>query len=161
MRNLQSGFVFSELVVTIGVIAILAGFATINLLGTQHKSELSGVVDTLLADVRQQQTQAMVGAAAGTGGATSYGIYFEPSRYTLFSGSSFDPGNLENQVINLPVTARVTGVTVPNGSVMFAAGSGAFINFAADQDSVTVREENSGQQKTFRFNALGVVISIE
>ncbi|MEK7129939.1 MAG: hypothetical protein AAB803_02870 [Patescibacteria group bacterium] len=161
MRSLQSGFVFSELVIAIGVIAILAGFATVNLLGTQHKSELSGVVDTLLADVRQQQTQAMAGAAAGSGGATSYGIYFEPSRYTLFSGPSFDPGNPENQVINLPATAQFTNVTVPNGSVAFAEGSGAFTNFATGQDSLTVREENSGQQKTLRFNALGVVISIE
>lgn len=158
MSRLQAGFIFSELIVALGIFAVLVGLVTVSLLGGQHQNALSGAVDTLIGDLRQQQTQTMVGAG-GYPGALSQGIYFESGRYTLFSGASFNPAEPTNQVINLPTGVVIT-TTLPNSSVVFAAGSGEFANFASGQNTVTLHEGNSGQQKSIQLNQLGVVTAI-
>lgn len=150
MKRSQGGFAFSELIVALGIFGVLLGFVTINVLRTQHQSNLSAVVDTLIADVASQQHRAMVGQASG--------VYFAPDQYTLFSGATFNPGDPGNTVIVLPSGVRIDTITLPNATMLFGAGSGEAGLITSGSDSITVTEQNSGLTKAIRWNRLGVVI---
>lgn len=160
MRTRQDGFAFLELIVVIGVVAVLLGFTTINVLRLQHQSNLSSVADTLIADSRGQQNQAMVGQTPGATTSADHGMFFETTRYTLFAGTAFNPNDPGNTVVNLPSAVRVSSITVPNATVVFTAGSGEAPGVAAGSDTITLTEETSGLTKTIQWNALGVVVDV-
>jgi len=72
----QKGFTFPELVIVMGVVAMLFGLVTFNLLKTQNKADVSSGVQTLVSDMKTQQGKAMMGVA-NQNNPSSYGIYFE------------------------------------------------------------------------------------
>lgn len=158
MKRSQGGFAFSELIVALGIFGVLLGFVTINVLRTQHQSNLSAVVDTLIADVASQQHRAMVGQVPVGIASSDAGVVFAVDRYTLFSGATFNPGDPGNTVIVLPSGVRIDTIALPNATMLFGAGSGEAGLISSGSDSITVTEQNSGLTKAIRWNRLGVVI---
>ncbi|MBI2405010.1 prepilin-type N-terminal cleavage/methylation domain-containing protein [Candidatus Gottesmanbacteria bacterium] len=152
----QSGFTTPELIVVVGIIAVLAGLATVNLLGVARKPTLTATVDTLTSDLRQQQTKAMVGERL-----SSHGVYFGSGQYVLFAGSSYNPGEVSNAAVALEQYVGFSQVSLPNASVVFASGSGEVTNFDPNQHAVTIAHEQSGEQKTIEVNRLGVVTAVQ
>jgi prepilin-type N-terminal cleavage/methylation domain-containing protein len=78
------GFTIVELLVVMGIFAILASLSTLNLSHAQHGSYVNATVDTLVSDLKRQQHKAMIGDTEGRGTASNYGIHFDPSSYVLF-----------------------------------------------------------------------------
>src|SRR3989344_9266975 len=78
-----SGFTLVELMVVMGIFALMLGFTSINLIRPQTQANLDTTVTTLVSDLKEQQIRAMTGD-----GPSDYGVNFEPGRYTLFTGSN-------------------------------------------------------------------------
>jgi len=153
----RQGFTFIEVMVIMGMMAILVGFATINLIGAQRKASLTQTVDTLTADLRGQQTKAMTGQIKNGSVPAGYGIYFETNRYVLFSGSSYNAGDSSNASVPLTPPITVSAVTFPNSRILFATKSGELNGFISGSNTVTLKEGTSGQTKTIHLNQYGVV----
>lgn len=157
-RQHQKGFTIIELMVVIGIIGIILGIITIDLLRTQHTASVSATVDALVADMRLQQTKTMVGTKDTTGNPNSYGIHFSSGSYALFQGTT-DPADSTDFVVS------ATGITfssnLPNGMIVFAQRSGEFSNYVSGTYTITVRNTNGTEQKQLTVNRYGVVTSIQ
>lgn len=142
-----------ELMVALGISAILLSIITINLSGSQRKSSLSSEVNKFVVDFKEQQIKSMVGDGEGTGAANDYGIYIESTKYTLFRGSTYSSSSPSNFVINLSSTFQFTN---PNYQIVFKKGSGEI----SSSTSATLRTTTTNEQKTININKYGVVTAI-
>lgn len=156
----QAGFTLTELIVVMGIMATLFGFATVRLLGVQQKPQLNTVVSTLVSDLKSQQLRAMTGDGGGTGSALSYGIIFSESQYTLFRGSVFSPTDPGNFTVSLLTPIKLTtGLT--DNTIVFNKGNGEIINFSSGGNIISVKNTLSSEQKDIMVNSLGTVVSVQ
>ena len=156
--NFQRGFSLVELIISMTVLAILLGIVTLNLNTAQQNTTNVSTIDTLIADLSQQQIKAMVGDTEGRSTLDNYGIYFNNATYTLFHGA-YSALESTNFSVNLPTTQHFT-TTFPGNQVIFLKGSGEISGFTAGQNTITVANTTSGQQKIIQINRYGVITAI-
>ena len=101
----------------------------------------------------------MTGATQGRSSPDSYGVYFLQDRYVLFHGTSYDPNDSSNFVINLPSNTQITNTTFPNNTAIFSALSGEVLGAPQSGYSVTIKTVNVNDQTTITVNRLGVIIA--
>src|SRR3989344_3525318 len=97
----RSGFTLIEVILVMGIFAILAGFTTINLLRPQQSADLNSTTTTIIADIKQQQARSILGETGGGPVAVVHGIYFENNKYTLFKGLTYSAADPANFVVDL------------------------------------------------------------
>ena len=140
----RAGFTIPELIIVMSVFLLLTGLITSNLVNLQRRTSLSTVITTLISDLKQQQIRAMSGD-----GPSAYGVYLEPNRYTLFTGSIYSAGATDNFSINMD-----GGVTLsPTTQIVFAQRSGE-----TSTTTITVTNTNSNQTKTITINQYGAAL---
>ena len=150
----MKGFTLIEIMVTIGVFAILMLFITVNLVKPQVKYPIDAAVTTLAADIKEQQLKTMLGDNDGTGTPQIFGIHFDPTSYTLFRGT-YSLGNSSNLVIKMPENVGIT--TNLASDLIFTRLSGEVNGYSATQNTITVRSNISTEQRVVSFNKLGVL----
>lgn len=146
MKN-QRGFTLPELVIVIGIITILFGFISINLIHLQRQSYLTTTVDTLVSDLYSQQNKAMVGDTEGRATTDNYGVHFDTNKYSLFHGSSFSSSDFD---VKLDPSLTFTSVT----NIVFQKGSG---EVAGAPISVILKDITNTDQKTIQTNVYGAI----
>lgn len=156
----QKGFTITELLVVMGIVSILFGISTINLLSLRNNTSTNANTITFINDFKSQQSKAMAGYTQAETSHNSYGIHLEQTRYTLFKGntySSTDPGNF---VVTLPVDIQFTNVLFPSSQIVFGAIDGEIVNFTQGSNKLTIRNVNDNNSKTVELNRYGVVTSV-
>lgn len=159
MAKKTASFTIVELIVIMGVVATLLSFVVVNLFKVQHRSKINATT-TLISDIKQQQTKAMVGDGEGETSSAAYGIYFESTSYTLFRGSTFDPTNSSNFTIELEQPVRFISLTFPNSTLVFSKGSGAVVGFVDGANSLILKDVESSEEVQITVNRLGVISDI-
>jgi len=155
----QRGFTIPELLITMGIIAILFGFVSINLIHLQRRSYLTTTVDTLISDLYSQQNKALVGDTEGSGAISAHGVYFETNRYVLFRGSSYNPLDTSNFPINLDASLTFSSITFPSCPscyVLFSKISGE-TGLIDGSNTVTLTDSTNGEQKILEINKYGTI----
>ena len=158
--NNQEGFTYPELIVVMGIAAMLFGFITINFLGIQRKTSLDTTIAILISDLKSQQTKAMVGDTGGGINPTSHGIYFESDRYILFRGNSYSPADSGNFPISLEGNIQITNISSPDAVILFSTGSGEINNFVSGSNTIIFKNIAGSEQKTMIINKLGVITEV-
>lgn len=156
----EEGFSFVELIIAMGVAGILFAVASINLAKVERSSSVNATVQTLLADLKQQQLKAMVGATEGRSVNDSYGLYLENLKYTLFHGMIYDSSNQSNFSIQLDQSMNMT-TTFPSGLLIFSRKSGEVASFTPGQNTITIKNTAGTEQTTITINRYGVVTYIQ
>jgi prepilin-type N-terminal cleavage/methylation domain-containing protein len=155
--SLEQGFTLIEMLVVLGVISILAFVATLNLFAIQNNSDLNTSLNTVVADIKQQQLKAMVGDTESRSSGDSYGIHFNNTQYVLFHGTTFSSGDSSNFPVNLDGALVFTAVTLPGSNVIFNQINGEMNGFADGSNTVSIKNTNTNLQKTIQFNRYGVI----
>ena len=147
----QKGFTIVELLLTMGIFAILTSLATINLVSAQHTASIDTTTTTLVADLKQQQTKAMTGDTEGRSAPSPYGVHFDTTKYVLFHGT-YNAADTSNFTINLEGSLRFT----TTGDILFSQVSGerTGLNPIVLQDSMTTRH------KSITTNTYGVITTV-
>ena len=158
--GMKKGFTLIELLVVMGILAVLFTYGSINLLSLQNKTYLNSNLITLVSDIQRQQQKSMLGETFGGANTFNFGIYFEPSQYTLFQGTVFSPSDPTNLIIPLERNIQLSSITFPSSLLVFTKGSGEVVGFVAGSNSVQLRDAMTGDQKTITFNKYGVITSI-
>lgn len=157
--TLQPGITLVELLVVMGILAIIFTFTTVNIIPLRDHASLNTTVSTLVADIRQQQLKAMIGDTDGNASRSAYGIYFTSGGYTVFPGSSYTAGNTRNFSATLDSSVEFLN-TFTNNTLIFASASGEFVNYSASNNTLTVRVKATGEQKVLQFNKYGTVSAV-
>jgi len=152
----MKGFTLIELMVVMAIFALITGFGALNLVNLQTKSSLAADVNTLVADIKEQQIKTMVGDMGGTASQIEFGIYFESNRYTLFRGASYS-SNPSNFPIDLSDNTTLT-TSFPLSQLVFSVNSGEVLNFSAGSNQITVQDTINGDQKIITINRYGAIL---
>ena len=153
----QGGFTLVELVVVMAIFSILSTVITVNLLGVKHQASLNTSVTTLVSDLKNQQLKAMLGDTEGAAENNSYGIYFEPSRYIQFQGSSYNAGDPNNFIVDLDSSLEFKNIIFPSSSIVFSKGSGEISGFIDGSNTLTLSNTATPEEKTLVLNRYGVI----
>lgn len=151
--SLEKGFTLVEVSVVAAIFFALVGLATVNFFKFQHQSNLTGTVNSFLADMKEQQIKAMVGDTDGTASTSAFGVHFESSSYTLFRKSY----GTNNFVISLPSNINIIA-TQSAVQVVFASGSGELASTTSA--TVTFKDSGDSSQKVVILNRYGVVTAV-
>lgn len=148
----QKGLTIIELMVAIGILLVLFALTTINISRLPSSAAQSSGYDLLISDIRSQQNMSMTRGL-------SYGVEFEGTSYILFTGTSFNPADSNNFIVNLDPNLSFTGSSFPtnaNGSyVVFSVGTGDFANYISGHDSISITNNATGEVKQVRINKYG------
>ncbi len=157
--NPRPGFTVIEVLLVMGIFAIISTFTTINLLKPQTKASIETVASTLVSDLRQQQIKALVGDSEGQASAQYFGIYFGSSSYTLFRGSSYGLDPAGDFIINLNPNITLTNTlpVSPGNQIVFVKRSGEVSGYVSGSDTITLLNTASGEQKTITINRYGAI----
>lgn len=151
----EAGYTLTEVLIMIGIFAILSSFAVTNLLRPQSKVSIDSTVNTLIADLRNQQLKAMVGDAESTGTASAYGIYVETTKYTVFKGSTYVSSDSSNFIVNMEPTISLS-TTLPSSQIVFSRVNGEVSGFTSGSNTITIINSTTNTQKTITLNRYGV-----
>jgi len=103
---MNKAFTLIELIISIGILAILAGVGFINIVNYKHRQDLTSTTQEIIEVVRNAQNRSLSQEAtstAGTGG--RWGVYFENPTgsgndfYELFKGSSYVGGTVVSKSV--------------------------------------------------------------
>ena len=103
----KKGFVLIELLVVVFILALLAGLVVANFRFFQMKTNLDETALQLINVLRLAQNKAVVSE-----GEASYGVHLESGNYTLFSGSSYQPGSQSNQQYDLSGDSEIFNISL-------------------------------------------------
>lgn len=153
-----AGLTIVELLVVMAIFGILIAIPTISLVNVKHKTNMTSVVNSFIADLKEQQLKAMVGDTEGRGTTDNYGIYFNGNQYTLFHGTG-PQGNSSDFVITLSDTIKFTNITFPSAKLIFLKGSGEVSGYSNTTNTVTLIDTVDNNQHTVSVNRYGVITS--
>lgn len=160
-RTWQSGMTIVEVLLVMGIFAILSGIVTINLLNSKQAASINTSLNTLITDLKQQQLKAMVGDTGGRATVDNYGVYFGSTTYTLFHGTAPQNDSSDLKVTLGDSLQFSTGTNTFTGSqVVFLKGSGEVMNFSSTNNQIIIKDTSSNKQKTLTINRYGVVTAI-
>jgi prepilin-type N-terminal cleavage/methylation domain-containing protein len=145
---MKKGFTVVELMVSIGILTVLFALTTINITRLPSSAAQSSSYDRLVSDLRGQQSRAMSGYNG-----ESYGIYFENTSYTLFTGTSYATGT-EYFKVDLDPNLTFTSDTFSGAQVVFTAGSGDS-GVTVGSDSVSITNSGTNDVKILKINKYG------
>jgi prepilin-type N-terminal cleavage/methylation domain-containing protein len=140
----QRGFTLIELMVVMGLFAILSSFVVVNMLRPQVSTSLQAVRDVLVSDLRSQQIKSINGY-----GNELSGIRFYSNSYVLFTGED------EDLTINLEDGNSFSNIDLPQSELVFSK-NGAVSNYSETENTVTL-EHSSGNQVVITISKYGVV----
>jgi len=135
----KSGFTLIEIVLVMGIIAVLFSYTTINLLRPQISANLDSTTTQITTEIKTQQLKSMTGDTENTSDSQSYGIRFEADRYILLGPSNF--------TVDLEPSLSITNAPQ---EFTFAKRSGE-----TTAGSITLTHSQTGTQKTISLNSLG------
>lgn len=154
----QNGFTAIEMLLVTAIFAVLVALTSVNLYSFQHKTQSNMSLNTFIADIKQQQTKAMVGDTEGRNSNSTYGINFATTNYVLFHGT-FSSTDSANFTVVLPNTLQVS-TTFPNSQLIFAAGTGEIVGYASNSATVTLRDISNNSQRVMNFNKYGIITNV-
>lgn len=150
----RKSFTFIEVITVMGVIVILFSLSVPQLFRLRDRNTLQTSSTKLLSLIRQQQLNAM-------NSQSQYGVYFEQSRYTLFTGPAYSNSDPTNTVNELDYPLQFTNIQFPFSNLIFASGSGEIISFDPNNSLFVLEDSINHDKRTVIFNSLGVPTSIQ
>ncbi len=136
-RSFQSGFTLLELILVMGIVAILYGISSISLSRLIPRAAVRNTAETLRSELRLLQARAMQGDIGLEGGPSEFGVRFNGDRYTFFEGPNYSPSGLSNVLTIMEEVVEIS-TTLPNDTLIFEQGSGEVSGYVVGQDTVTL-----------------------
>jgi type II secretory pathway pseudopilin PulG len=152
----SSAFTLVEIMMVVGILTLMLSIGIGALTSIQTKTYLDSTINTFIADFKQQQIKSMLGDTEGRATSDSYGIYVEPTRYTLFHGTTYSSSDPTNFRVNFESTIR-SSITI---QLVFSRGSGDIANYSSSNNTIVLQDTGTNTQKTITFNRYGAIVSV-
>lgn len=121
----NTGFTLIEILMVIGIIAILLGMSIVGFRLFEGKTELKSYAQNILTILELARTKTLASEDA-----SQYGVYFEQNKYVLFKGDTYQEEAENNKTYQLPGRLKINGINLANenDSVVFQRISGYAIS---------------------------------
>lgn len=149
-KKRKAGFALIELIVVIGIIAILVGLVLPGFNFFRRQSAVENAAQEIMNTLRLAQSKTL-----SSEGPNNFGVYFAADRFTLFTGQSFiadDPANEEHV---LDASVRVSDINLAGSSIIvFARLTGQTDNTGSISVELT---SDPAQSKTVFIDSSGII----
>ena len=150
---MRAGFTMVELLLIMGIFAILASLTSISFFGSLKVANLDQTYQVLIADLRQTQANAMSGLTSSSGTyLAGWGIKILPNSYIIFPGTSYVEGFSGNRIVTLTDDVSLSS-TFASSQVVYESGSGDIQNYNNGANSITI--QSGASLKTVNLNRYG------
>lgn len=143
------GFTLIEVMLSIGIIALLAGISIPSANLFLSRNEV-GVESVKIADsLRRARGQAMAGQED-----SAWGVHFTATQYTVFKGASYSSSDPLNDYSDMPGVLTLGAITINGG------GSNIIFNRIKGDTSTygtTTVQNDAGDSKTIVVNQEGTI----
>ena len=148
----NDGFTVVEVLMVLGILAVLGSIIISTLYNFRLNQALAKDTETLVESLNQARNQTISSKDLSV-----YGVHFAPTSVTVFTGSTYDPSAVTNQVFNLNPQDTVLSVNLATGGydVIFERLSGETVN----NGTVTVSSSGLPNIKTVTIYRTGIVES--
>lgn len=140
----EQGFTLIEMLLSVAVIVVLAGLSLPVYFTAQSRNDTASAAETIASALRRAEMY-----ARGNDGDTQWGVNFQASGVTLFSGSSYASR----------VTANDEPLSLPGNMTLSYSGDVLFSKFSgvpAVTPTITLTS-STGDTATVTINAKGMV----
>jgi len=103
----KNGFVLIELLVVIGIMGLMMALLYVNLGFFQKGKTVDEAANEIVRTLRLAQSKTL-----SSEGDSSFGVYFETDRFTLFKGAVFNPGAPDNEVHQLNSALKISEINL-------------------------------------------------
>lgn len=152
---MKKGFTLIELVVVMGIFALIAGISSVGFFTTYAQSNLGAAEDVLMADLKTAQSRAMSGLGQNGASLPGWGLKITGSgEYKIFPGTTYDSSNTGNLATTLAQGVTIS-TTLPTSQIAFTRSSGEVVSFVNNQNTITLTSGNLS--KIITLNAYGTI----
>ena len=159
MISSRKGYTIVEILLVITVLSMTLAIGGFTLNRSRNNVSLDSSVLTLLSDLRGQQIKVMNGAVVNGEASMYQGVYFEETRYVLFSSQLYDPHDESNYTIDLDSDNIFSVINLPDDQIIFSE-DGEIENFDPIRNFITLTNTNSNTQKTLFINLYGSIYEV-
>ena len=110
IRHTKSGFTLLEILLVIGIFAVLAAAGVSPLLLFKKTSDLNGTLETGASFLLEARAKTL-----SSENESRYGVHFRHEATVLFKGAAFTEGALGNEVAPLPSSVEISNVSLQGG----------------------------------------------
>lgn len=150
----KNGYTLAEILTIMGIMVVLLMISSVNFFPIKQKTSLSTTVQSLISDIKQQQTKSMNGDA-------SQGLYFKSGSYVVFQGLTYKTANATNFNVPLGDQINLSSTNFSGNQIIFATASGEIIGAQPNGNQIVLVNTVSGEQKIIKLNKFGVVTSVQ
>lgn len=151
----QTGFTLIEILVVMGMIAIIASLGLFMSIGSFQGSNFRNERSNILSALYKARNQAMNNVCFGTcSGGAPHGVHFETSKFTIFQGVDWTSRTASvDEITEISPNIITTGLT----DVVFAQLSGNTSVTPIGVWDLTVTDTSTNQTSTITFNPEGQI----
>jgi hypothetical protein len=139
-----------------GISLMMMALVVPSIQSTQQGSSVDSAIQTLVADINQQQIKAMLGEVSSSV-PIEYGVHFTPTGYVVFKGSTYSAADTSNITITLSDNLTFNTINIPDATIAFSRIYGEVVNYSATQHSIELKSKYSNEAKILTFNRYGVI----
>lgn len=155
MRTYLKGFLLIEIIIVIAIIAIIVSISLPSLNAFRNRQALVNTTEDIVSLLNTARIQTLSSLNGNF-----YGVHFTSTTATLFSGGTYDSGDITNKVINFD-----SFVILPAANISLN-GAGVDVNFnrltgdTSQYGTITLQlTSDSATQKVITVNKTGVISS--
>ena len=146
----MKGFTLIEILVAVGILALLAALAVSGLSSFQESGDLLRTADSVAGMLRDAR-----GRTLASKNDLQYGVHFDANQAVLFEGVTYSAGAASNEEIIFPFRVEISSIALGGGSdVVFRRLSGEAITTGTIAVGV---KKNPAKTKEVRVYESGVV----
>lgn len=105
-----SGFTLIEVLIVIAIAAILFAIVLSGFSGLRQETDLSLAAQDSVAFLQQARIKTLSSESS-----SSYGVHFETSKFTLFTGNTYDSVDPSNKDRILPTSVDISSISLAGG----------------------------------------------
>jgi type IV fimbrial biogenesis protein FimT len=155
MSQNSRGFSFVEMMVSIGIISLLAVIASYSFGDNLKNKELITITDDIVATLELARSNAITGK-----GSTAYGVKFNSDSYIGFVGSSYISSNQSNDVNTISSKYTISNdIPGADDKIVFSKVKGESNH--SSSVTVTISEVGGSRQKQVTIGTLGDVTVVQ
>jgi prepilin-type N-terminal cleavage/methylation domain-containing protein len=119
----KKGFSLVELLVVVGMMAILLSIGGLSLSYVRTGSHVDLVASEIRSEIMRSQAETSNGHPSG--------VYFETNRYVYFEGTTYTEGAITNEENILPASLTLSDISLPSNTILFNNTTGNPLNFTS------------------------------
>jgi len=110
----NSGFTLIEILIALAIFVLLASIVIPNFNFWQRQNSLEATAQEVISALRLAQNETIASKND-----SSFGVYFETNKFTVFQGTAFYPSSPDNNVHNLNPSLKISDVNLSGNNFLF------------------------------------------